>query len=207
MADQDSLPGIPAAAPAPAPSAIPARPRPRPVSRPADRDSRANVLPRLSIPTTRDGSKIAYDVMQEKVKDKLRTVLTDPGLPVALGLTPLPIGAAAPAVESFPADLVGMIYDVAGKLLAAAAVRAGYPEQLAYGTMVFLPDEKLKLIPPTSRLLDKYFPGGLGRWGDEVALAAALAVIVAGKVEILRAAGKGQTAAAAAFSEQKRESS
>lgn len=164
----------------------------KPDGAPAGDKKPSGVLPRLNFALERTGDKIAYDALQPKTKERLRKVLTDPELAARLELsgpvvTPGAAGAAAGAESTaWDGDTVALIYNLASYAMVGLAQRAGYGQEAAAG-MAFTPDQRDQLLKPTQRLLDKYFPGGLGRYGDELALGVMLTQMIAGKVMTLRA--------------------
>ena len=187
-----ALPGIDhiTAPAAPAPSGprpvAPPRARSSARSRPADkRPERDPVKDRLSIPVTPDRTRFAYEVMQEKTKDELRQVLLDPALPAALGLAP---AAGSPlAAESWGGDFIDMAFDMAGGVFAQVAEQRGLKLQPAHvAALGFSAGERKQLGAPLQRVLDRWLPGGFGKWNDEVMLAACAFMIVKSKIDFLR---------------------
>ena len=142
------------------------------------------VLPRLSIPTTRDGARIAVDRMQDSVREKLKKVLDDPELPAALGLTRSPAPVAAPKEDEYPASFVEQLYDWIGGGMALAAKQRGFTKTQA-SVLEFTPKEVADLTPMTRRLLYKYFPAGLGAYTDEIMLTFTVGGLIAGKIQAL----------------------
>lgn len=148
---------------------------------------KAGLLPRLSVPLTADKSKFAVENMTDPVRDRLRAVLADPELRTKLQLPeerpPAAAGELMP--ESWDAGITGLLYETLGKLLVMMAGRQGYtPGEAAL--LEFSEAEKSQLAAPTAAVLDKYFPGGLSRYGPEVVLAGALLVVMQGKLFTLR---------------------
>lgn len=160
---------------------------------------KGNLLPRLSLPMTGDKSKLAVEAMTDPVRDRLRQVLADPELRAKLQLPDerAPAEAASELPATWDAGVTGLLADVAGKLLSWLAVQRGYPPQIA-AVLEFTESEKTVLAEPTGAVLDKYFPGGLKRYGPEVVLLGAFAIVMKGKVaELNRMAGEMVPAAAA----------
>lgn len=149
---------------------------------------KAGLLPRLSVPLTADKSKFAVENMTDPVRERLRAVLADPELRAKLALPEeRPPAAAAGELlpENWDAGITNLLYEALGKLLGLMAARQGYtPGEAAL--LEFSDVEKSQLAAPTAAVLDKYFPGGLSRYGPEVVLAGALLVVMQGKLFTLR---------------------
>ena len=147
---------------------------------------KGGLKPRLNFALTHDGQKIAVDALQPKVREKLVQVLSDPELPGKLGLARPPVdpgaATATPGADTFGPELVGALYDALGPLCVAIAQRAGGYTEAQARLFLFNQDEKKALVPITDRLLDKYFPGGFGKYQDEIMLCVTLGTIVTKKM-------------------------
>lgn len=145
------------------------------------RKVKQGLRPRLSIPLTEDGSAVALDAMTEKVREKYLQVLASS--PAAA-----PATAPAPVVdEGFTPELTEKLFDgVISPALVAWAQRAGYPAEIAAAAMPVSVEEKNALVPMSCRLLVKWLPGGLSRWGDEFAFALTAVMLFNAKVEFMR---------------------
>lgn len=157
-----------------------------------------DLAPRFSFPTTRDGKQIAFKKLQPRKKDELRQLLSDPALPAELGITLPALGSAAPAgqgLEAFPPELCGVLYDALSMVLAwyVQNHRGATPEQAE--AIKFTTADKAKVNEPTAKVIDKYFPGGLNKYGEEAALLVALGTVAAGKLTTIRAITPSSAAA------------
>jgi len=156
-----------------------------------------NLLPRLSVPLTADKTRLAVESMTDPIKDRLRAVLADPELRAKLSLPddrpPAPAGESLP--DHWDGSVTGILWDAVGKLAIVAALRQGYtPAEAAI--LEFSEAEKAQLAGPTAAVLDKYFPGGLARYGPEFVLGGSLLVILQGKLFALRRVAAERVAAA-----------
>jgi len=162
------------------------------------------LLPRLSVPLTADKSRFAVENMTDPVKERLRVVLLDPELRARLDLPAAAAGGAPAAPElgtTWDGELTGILYDVIGRVLVTIAMRQGFTAGEA-ALLEFSVQEKALLAAPTGAVLDKYFPGGLARYGPEFVLAGALLTVLQGKLFALRrvAAERAASSAPAAAS-------
>ena len=141
---------------------------------------KTNLSPRISLAID-DSGKFALDVMQPKVKDKLKKALADPDLFARLELEKPagPVPSAAPAAAADPEDakltaaLVSVIYDALGRAAEAAALARGFTAEQAR-ELLATEAEIQTLTAPTAKIIDKYLPGGFGKYSDELMLAFAI---------------------------------
>lgn len=137
--------------------------------------------------------KLATDI-QDKTKEQIRTVLQatidDPETAKALGLrVPAAVtGAAAPEADIDSRDLAQLAAEGLSRLAVVAAQRAGYSDRVSQVAAFSVP-EREKLIPALMAVIKKYLPATLGKYAEELALAASLGAIIAAKVSALREAG------------------
>lgn len=153
----------------------------------ADGAQRGGLKPRLSLPIDPETGAIAVDALSEKVRRRLSVALAaDPSLRgrveggADLPAPEAPAAAAPDAGGGFPLEIGGIVYEALGRVLQLVARRQGHSAQ-AVAVLTFTEDDKKLLAPPTCRLLDKYFPGGLSKYGDEAALALLLLATVQAK--------------------------
>jgi hypothetical protein len=148
---------------------------------PASEQPDERTAARVAIPLNDDGTA-DVDSMRGVTKERLRVMLSDPSLASKLGL------AAANAVNTSPSlfdvQVCGILYDTAGTLLRAYAIKAGYPVEQT-SILRFTEQEKEVLCPLTGRVLDKWIPTS-GKYQDEAMLALALFGIVSGKMSALK---------------------
>lgn len=158
---------------------IPVVPGPKPI--PAGEH---DLAPRLSVPVSTDKTRIAYDRLQDKTREQLRTVLSDPALFAQLG-----IAGDVPAVvgpDGTPPELCGYVWDLVSVIFMTWAKREQYtPAQVQ--TLAFTDKEKETLNPLTAKLIDKWLPGGFGKYQDEMALGLTVTMIISGKLTALAA--------------------
>lgn len=146
----------------------------------AKKPAAGGLKPRLSIPLDPDTGRAAVEVMSDDVRE--RYYKATGGAPAAAGQLVPP--DAAP--DGWDAEVCDFLYDSISKLGVIVAQRKGYSPEQARAVLAFTELEKTKLRAPTQTVLDKYFPGGLGRWGDEVMLAITLIAIANSKLDALR---------------------
>lgn len=92
-----------------------------------------------------------------------------------------PDGGAAAMLND--GEIIGLLYDVIGQIGVSIA-RATCTDESAQ-RMKFTTEDKAVLVEPTRRVLAKY-SFTLGRWGEEMILAATLGAVVYGKVQQLQ---------------------
>jgi hypothetical protein len=149
-----------------------------PASEPAREEpaETSNTTPsRIAIPLRNDGS-IDLDSMRESTKEKLRA---------AIGATPgMGSGGSAPAqVAVFPPQMVFALYGAMGAAESLVAQRVGkVPREIADRVFTYSPQEMELLVPPTSRVLQKYAAEWMIKYQDEIALAVLLTSVTMAKV-------------------------
>lgn len=148
-------------------------------------ESDTELSPRLNLPLTADGF-FALGSMQTKNREKLVKALSDPNLGAALGVSVPTPSAATPSAEGIPVDLVAALWDALSGLSVTWAAKH-YPPQAA-AAIKLSKEETGALAAPTAKIIDKYFPNALGKYQDEAQLAMLLAMIVSGKLAVLKAA-------------------
>lgn len=144
-------------------------PRPRPAAAVTRKPK-----PRLSVPLTDEGG-IDLENMQPENREKLER---------ALGSSRLPAPAAASSDKLDP-DLVKVVFATLGNVLASAVARGGAPAAVAKA-MALSDEELTSLAGPTARLLDKYLPGAMSRFGEEFAWSLAVASVVMPRYALLQ---------------------
>lgn len=143
---------------------------------------------RLSLPVTSDG-RIDVARLRAKSKSALRHALSDPALPVALGIT----SSDSPAVDSAEAALVmkqitAALFTGVSAVSVAFAMRSGYPPRAA-SAMMWNPDDVAAVTPLTSKVIQKrLMPLLSDEWRDEAILAYQVVSIIGAKVMLLREA-------------------
>lgn len=159
---------------------------PKPAAAPGDDPKPAGAAvalgPRFSCPITPDKKKFAFDKFQDKTRDQLRELLTDPAVAAELGVASPAVLAAADAT---PPELCDVVWDVCSMVLIAWARKQEYSPAQAQ-VLAFTAEEKAKLNPSTAKLFDRYLPGGFGKYQDEMALGLTLVAIVSGKLALLK---------------------
>lgn len=131
--------------------------------------------PRLSLPLTPDGSAVDWERVRNA--ERARTVLGLNGASEASG----------EASALFGADMLDLALDVIGGVLVNLTKAAGYtPESCE--SMRFGVKEKEAITARATKVLSKHAPT-LGRWEDEIMLAATLSIVLGGKVMTLKKAG------------------
>lgn len=142
------------------------------------------IKPRISVQLSTDKSAIDFEGMTPETRDKLRQLLASPEARQQLGVQPPAAGQTEPELPT--EALMGPLFDALGLVLVGLARRAGYSEVQAR-VLLFSADEQQLLCPLASKVLDKYFPDGLGAWKEEIALGVVLGGIAMRKQDLLRA--------------------
>lgn len=178
------------------------RPRPRPAPTPGDATTAPaspgakdhDLAPRASFPLTPDRSRINVAKLQDKSKDQLRALLSDPELPAQLGLAvgPLPAASLA-AVDGFPPELCGVIFDAINMI-----VRAKYATLGERAQRLGIPDNlKADGAIKAAKVIDKYAPNSLGKYALEADLGLWIVAVLAANLAIIRAPQAAPVAPAA----------
>lgn len=147
-------------------------------------ESDGELSPRLNLPLTADGF-FALGSMQAKNREKLVKALSDPNLGAALGVS-VPTPAQNTSNDGIPVDLVTALWDALSGLSVTWAAKY-YPANAAQAIKLSK-EESAALAAPTAKIIDKYFPNVLGKYQDEAQLGMMLAMIVSGKLAVLKAA-------------------
>jgi hypothetical protein len=130
--------------------------------------------------------RIEVDSMRSATKDKLKTALQDPTLLGRLGIVG---GATAPPADTlFDTNVCAILYGATGSIMAAVAVKAGYPVDQVLAVVPFTPGEIETLAPLTGKVLDKWIPMS-GKYKDEAILGLALFGIINAKLAQLKKPG------------------
>lgn len=138
------------------------------VSTPVERKSN-----RLSLPLTEDGSAVDWERVRNA--EKARSVL---------GIS---ASGDATADGLFGSDMLGLALDALASGLVSVARAGGYTADSSE-LLRFSDQEKAALIPRAIKVLNKHAPA-LGKWEDEIALAATASIIIGGKLMALKKAG------------------
>jgi hypothetical protein len=168
-ADTPEQPAAPVAEPAPTPPAA---------------DTPAAEVKRLSLILDDDG-KIDTSSMRSATRERLTAALADQSLFSRLGMS----GNGSmhqPVNDSlFDANVCAILYGAAGSIMAAIAVKSGYPVDQVVAVVPFTPAEIETLAPLTGKVLDKWIPVS-GKYKDEAMLGLALFGIVNAKLAQLK---------------------
>lgn len=145
---------------------------------------------RLSMPVMSDG-RIDVTRLREKSKSALRQALSDPALPVALGIT----SGDSPTVDSAEnaallKDITHNLFTGVSALSVALAMRSGFP---VHAARVMIWDEKEinTIAPLTGKIAQKRLLPLLGEeYRDEILLSYQVLSIIGAKIILLREAAK-----------------
>jgi hypothetical protein len=147
---------------------------------------------RVSWPLGPDGRKLAKENLQDKtrqqIQDVIRATMADPELVAALGLGDVaPPAAKASALGDLNTlDLAKIALEAVSRASVHFAKRR-YIERIAELAGLTY-DERQAIAPLLAKVLDKYLPDTLGKYADEIALAAAIVAVGAGKIRLMREA-------------------
>jgi len=149
-----------------------------------------DLAPRASFPLTADKSRINVAKLQDKSKDQLRQLLSDPELPAQLGLSTVALpAAAAGGGEGFPPELCGVIFDAINMV-----VRAKYSVLGERAQRLGIPDNmKADGAAKGAKLIDKYAPNSLGKYALEADFGLWVVAVLAANLAIVRAPVSGKT--------------
>jgi hypothetical protein len=140
-------------------------------------------ITRIAIPTRADGLP-AFDRMRDDNKEKLRQWLTSPDVAKGLGVTSTPLASSAD--DALPPEIVEAAIVAFGRI---ESMLLGWytkaPANVVAAIVPFSPDETRVLMPLTSKVLNKYAGGLLGKYGDEVALATMVVMMTGAKLQAL----------------------
>lgn len=168
-ADTPEQPAAPVAEPAPTPAA----------------DTPAAEVKRLSLILDDDG-KIDTSSMRSATRERLTAALADQSLFSRLGMNAGNGSMHQPVNDSlFDANVCAILYGAAGSIMAAIAVKSGYPADQVLAVVPFTPAEVETLAPLTGKVLDKWIPVS-GKYKDEAMLGLALFGIVNAKLAQLK---------------------
>jgi len=137
---------------------------------------------RFTLNVTPEG-KIDFSRMQTSTREKLRAMFADPAVAEALGMS----GAAAPGiVDVIPPGMVAGMWDMFGKLQQLVMPLFFPKVKPDIWTQVFIysPEEKAQLIPPTTRVLNKYATEWMIKYQDELLLAGLFLTITFAKINM-----------------------
>jgi|SRR5579859_1963651 len=149
---------------------------------------------RFSFPLTPEG-KIDFSSMRDKSREKMKSLLSDPEVAQILG------GSASPAaeVQMFHPAIVSGLYDMVG-VMEATMLPMFFPKvppEIFKQVFTYTPQEKELLIPPTTRVLNKYAASWMIKYQDEIALGTLLVSMTVAKVNAAVMLSKMQQAAPA----------
>lgn len=140
---------------------------------------------RLSVQLDEQG-RIAWARMRPETRAKLQDALK--GDTVVPFVPSGPVAVPGPSVETFPPALAEVLYDSLSMLLMGLARRGGYTQDEA-AVLMFAPQEKQALVPPTLAVLNKY-NASLGKYQEEIILGTLLTTIISGKIALLKKSGE-----------------
>lgn len=141
----------------------------------------AQDISRVAIPVDANGN-VLWDMMREKTKDKLKSILADPSTAKVLNVES-PV--TSPVIEVFDPSWTGTIFDAVSKLeIVLAGKMYQIPQDIAEQAFTFTAAEKEKLGPPTARVINKYAPIWLEKFKDEIALAFLFITMTAVKLQM-----------------------
>jgi len=144
-----------------------------------------DLAPRASFPLTPDKSRINVAKLQDKSKEQLRQLLSDPELPAQLGLSTgaLPAALASAGGDGFPPELCGVIFDAINMV-----VRAKYAALGERAQRLGIPDNlKADGAAKAAKVIDKYAPNSLGKYALEADLGLWVVAVLAANLAIIRA--------------------
>lgn len=142
---------------------------------------------RLSMPVTSDG-RIDVSRLREKTRDALRQALSDPELPVALGMSSTVTESGEDA--AILAQLTSSLFTGVSALSVAFAMRAGYRSEHAR-VMVWTEDELKAVAPLTGKIAKKrLLPLISEEYRDECLLGYQIISIIGAKIMLLRETAK-----------------
>lgn len=140
----------------------------------------------LSFDVNEDGT-VDYSSMREKTKNKMRQVFSDPALADFLSVNRVSSGGTGNSeVTIFQPGVVSGFYDMLGAL-ESEVMPMFFPKvqrDIWKKVFTYTPEEKAALVPPTSRVLEKYAGPWLIKWQDEIALAGILITMTVTKVNM-----------------------
>jgi hypothetical protein len=173
----------------------------------------AGVMPRLSVPITRDRKRFATESLQGKTAKQLREILiaslADPEfvaameLPQGAGPVLVPAPAAAPppppAEDAIPSEACDLILEGIQNAMIFVARRKGYTEQQA-GVLAIDGTRRRAYIPRMVKIANKWLPAGaLGKYEDEILLVMAFAADTLASVKLMQERAKTERPDAHAF--------
>jgi hypothetical protein len=132
----------------------------------------------LSFDLKPDGSP-DFSSMREKTKERMRDVFSNPLLGEQLGIRTLP-----PPSDVFHPSMISGMYDMLGTI-EQSLFPMFFPkvsEHIWKRVFTYTPEEKAALVPPTTRVINKYASEWMIRWQDEIMLATLLVTITTAKV-------------------------
>jgi hypothetical protein len=172
----------------------------------------AGVMPRLSVPITRDRKRFATESLQGKTAKQLREILiaslADPEfvaameLPQGAGPVLVPAPAAAPpppAEDAIPSEACDLILEGISNAMIFVARRKGYTEAQA-GVLAINQGRRAAYIPRMVKIANKWLPAGaLGKYEDEILLVMAFAADTLATVKLMQERAKTERPDAHAF--------
>jgi hypothetical protein len=133
---------------------------------------------RISIPLNDDGSVAIGSMRDDQISDWKKLIRRPE---IVEEITPK-------VVEVISKETCDGIYDVAGKGLSLLAVQfKNVPSEIADKAFPFNEMEKEMLSKPTARILNKYAPGWLTKYQDEISLCFLLVTIINAKIQLCTA--------------------
>ncbi|HEV2498612.1 MAG TPA: hypothetical protein VGY31_03415 [Terriglobia bacterium] len=124
-----------------------------------------------------------WSKLSEATQEAWREILHRPETARDLGFQPPQAGETVPPQEFVSPETVGALYAVIGGLEARIFAKVyKVPPEIASRIFCFQKQEIDLLTPPTQKVLGKYAPGLLSKYGDEIGLALLLISITQAKV-------------------------
>lgn len=152
---------------------------------PAAETPKKRELNRLTI-NLDDNDKPDFSAMRDKTRDKLKSLIQDPGVAKELGITRDEAPARSNVLPPFVKTAAVRMLSQLDTLIVARVTQA--PPAIVLAVAPYTPEEQAMIAEPLENVLNKYGGKLLSRWGDEVALAGLLAMITMTKIEAVRAA-------------------
>lgn len=162
-------------------------PEPKPetsVSAPSDTKPAKPEVDRLTIPIKSDGSP-DFESMREKTKERVKKLVTDPEVARKLGIS----AESAPVGSAVPPFVAHVAIHALGQLDTIIIARTtNAPPEILAAVGPYTPEQVELLAPAMDRVLNKYGGSLVGKWGDELGLAALLVSITMRKIELAKRA-------------------
>lgn len=153
------------------------------ISLPSETERNAEKPNRVSFYVTEGGSP-DWERMQPKTKEQLSEILLNPTVQKELGFTREQ--AEDISKVGFGEDEANALLDLLGGIDSLAASKIyGIPHVVTSEAFSFSADQRKKINPPLSRILNKWGPSILKTWKDEIGLAMVLTATLNAQVRIM----------------------